>query len=384
MKTNRKIGIITFHAAHNYGSVLQAYATQQLITCMGYDNEIINYRLPNQLEFYNNLYSRRFGSKDFLRRVMRLPEHGMRVRRSRKFEDFINKKFCLSGEKICTYAELAEISDRYGLVITGSDQVWNKHCTAEFKTEPAESIFGYYVAWAAEETIRVSFSSSIGGMKKDEMYPFIPMLQKYSALSVREADTAAMLSELLINKTVKNTLDPTLLLNKTQWEGLSGDRSFRDDRGYIFVYTLRQFNAAKELLMPVKSLAKKMGLGIKVLAPFSPIFEPGVKCVIDSGPEDFIALIRDAALVITDSFHGTAFSINMGTPFYVIEHSKDNRKGLLLKKLGLQERSLSSCNKLTEIDEYCSDFTDVHHILEIEREKSVKWLSDCLEDLYGD
>lgn len=384
MNKNGKVAIITFHAAHNYGSVLQAYATQYLVSSMGYDNEIINYRLPNQREFYNNLYSHKFGNKDFLRRLMRIPEHKKRVKRKETFESFILSNYKLSDYEYNTYEELINLHDKYKAIITGSDQVWNKHCKAEFMTEPEKSILGYFLDWADDTVSRISFSSSFGGMKREEIAEFTQMLNKYSALSVREADGAQMLSELLNNRPVENTLDPTLLLGREEWNGLCKHKSYSGDHRYILIYTLRQYNAAKELLEPVKSLAKKHGLKIKMLAPFSLTTEHGVESVIDSGPADFIALVRDAELVVTDSFHGTAFSINMGTPFYVIEHSKDNRKGLLLKRLGLQERTLSSCNELTHIVDYTCDYAEPHQLLSRERERSIKWLSDRLGELYAD
>ena len=384
MNQNKIIGIITFHAAHNYGSVLQAYATQQLIKGMGYENEIINYRLPNQRQFYNNLYSYKFGAKDFLRRIMKLPEHKKRVERKKKFENFISGKLVLSEKEYKAYDQLMGLHDRYDAIITGSDQVWNKHCKAEFKTEPEESILGYYLNWADDDVVRISFSSSFGGMKREEISAYSQMLAKYSALSVREADGAQMLSDLLDGRSVENTLDPTLLLSPAQWSELCKGNSFSGTRQYVLVYTLRQYNAAKILLEPVKELSKRFGLEIKVIAPFSLTCDAMAQSVIDSGPEDFIALIRDASLVVTDSFHGTAFSINMGTPFYVIEHSKDNRKGLLLKRLGLQDRALTSCDELLNINDFSCDFSAATRFLGLEREKSIKWLNDRLEDFYGD
>lgn len=384
MNMNEKIGIITFHAAHNYGSVLQAFATQYLISTIGYDSEIINYRLPNQKEFYNNLYSHKFGSKDFLRRLSRIPEHAKRIKRKEKFERFIQSNYKLSDKEYNTYDELKKIHDKYKVVVTGSDQVWNRHCKAEFMTEPESSILGYYLDWPDENVGRVSFSSSFGGMKREEIAQFAQIISKYNALSVREADGARMLSELLNGRVVENTLDPTLLLERDVWNNMCGNRSYSDDSGYILVYTLRQYNAAKELIEPVKHLAKIHGLKIKVLAPFSLTTDRAVESVIDSGPEDFVALVRDAQLVITDSFHGTAFSINMGTPFYVIEHSKDNRKGLLLKRLGLRARTLSSCNDLTHIVDFCCKYEESHQLLNVERDRSIRWLSSRLGELYAD
>lgn len=381
MEKNGIVGIMTFHAAHNYGSVLQAYATQRLISNLGYESEIINYRLPNQKQFYNALYSTRFGLKPFLRRIMRLPEHKARVIRRNKFEEFITQELTLSNKEISEYDGLKEYHDKYSVLITGSDQVWNEHCTAEFKTEPEESILGYYLAFADDNIARISFSSSFGGMKKNEVEKYVPFLSKYSFLAVREEDGATMLSELLSGRKVENTLDPTLVLDREEWKSLC--TKGHADR-YILVYTLRQYNAAKELLAHVRRLARRHNLKIKIISPFCANFDKDIEIAIDSGPDEFISLIRDAELVITDSFHGTAFSINMSTPFYVIEHSKDNRKGLLLKKIGLENRMIHSYEELEAVDSYTMDYTRAYDLLEQERERSIQYLKESLKEVMVD
>ncbi|WP_321022921.1 hypothetical protein [Enterocloster bolteae] len=102
----KQIGIMTYHAAHNFGSVLQAYATQKLLNELGYSNEIINYRLPNQKEYYNKLYSTRFGYKEFLRRLIRFHETDSRKLRIDKFEDFIHRKLVLTETEYNNYLEI--------------------------------------------------------------------------------------------------------------------------------------------------------------------------------------------------------------------------------------------------------------------------------------
>jgi hypothetical protein len=380
MNQSGKIGIMTFHAAHNYGSVLQAYATQHIISDLGYKNEIINYRLPNQKSFYNDLYSCKFGAKAFLRRIMRFSEHGKRILRKERFENFICGKMRLSDVEYNTYEELLTLHNAYRVLLSGSDQVWNEHCKAEFMTEPPESILGYYLAFANSDTPKISFSSSFGGMKENEIKKYIPLLEQYSFLSVREADGAKILSNLLNGQSVENTLDPTLLLNKESWNQLCNEGK---KENYILVYTLRQYHATKELLEHVKVLADRFRLTIKLIAPFSIVRDSKIESVIESGPEEFITYIRDASLVITDSFHGTAFSVNMGTPFYVIEHSKDNRKSLLLKTIGLQNRIISTFQELEMIQDYSCDYSQVYKQLENERRKSVRYLKMALEEAYA-
>ena len=213
----KQIGIMTYHAAHNFGSVLQAYATQKLLNELGYSNEIINYRLPNQKEYYNKLYSTRFGYKEFLRRLIRFDETDSRKLRIDKFEDFIHRKLVLTETEYNNYLELRNANFSYPVLLAGSDQIWNEHCRAEYWTEPRESILGYYLAIGNAAAARISFSSSFGGMKKDEIEKYLNYLEKFQSISIRESEGAELLSSML-GRTVYNTLDPTLMLNSEGWK----------------------------------------------------------------------------------------------------------------------------------------------------------------------
>lgn len=375
-KVKNKIGLMTFHAAHNYGSVLQAFATQQVIEGLGYENEIINYRLKNQRMYYNRLYTTKFGLKHLLRQLIRLPEHRKRCIRAQKFETFIEEKLKKSETEFTTYGELKAGAPDYPVLISGSDQVWNLHCTAEFKTEPPESILGYYLAFGSEDTKRISFSSSFGGMRPEEIEQFKDHLARYDALSVREASGADMLKELL-GREVENTLDPTLMLNGEEWSKLTLQN--HPSEKYIFVYTLSQYKAVQRLLSPISEYAREKSLKAICSAPFSPVHVSGVQACPDCGPQDFLTYVKNAELVITDSFHGTAFSINMETPFYVIQSGRDRRKLQLLQKLGLEDRILYSAEELRSIRDYSCDFTNSQARLSLEREKTLAYLDNALK-----
>ena len=374
-KKQNKIGLMTFHAAHNYGSVLQAFATQQIIEKLGYESEIINYRLKNQRMYYNRLYTTKFGLKPFLHQLIRFPEHRKRCIRAKKFEIFIAEKLKKTEREFTTFNELKSSVPNYPILISGSDQVWNLHCTAEFKNEPPESILGYYLDFGNDDTKRISFSSSFGSMCSEEIELFRDYLARYDILSVREASGAEMLKQLL-GKEVENTLDPTLMLNSEEWSELTFQESLPDK--YIFVYTLSRYKAVQRLLKVISEFARDNGLNVICSAPFSPVYISGVQACPDCGPQDFLTYVKYANLVITDSFHGTAFSINMKTPFYVIQSGRDRRKLQLLQKLGLEKRILYSVEELRSIRDYACDFTDAQKRLELEREKTLVYLENAL------
>lgn len=366
----KKIGIMTFHAAHNYGSVLQAYATQTVFDRLGLDNEIINYRLKNQKDFYNNLYSPHFGKKDFLNRVLKIGEHKKRKLRSEKFEDFINHKLKLTKKEYNTLGELQAEKFDYSTLVSGSDQVWNKNCTAEFRNEPDESILGYFLDFGGDSVKRVSYSSSFAGRDWDYISRYKRYLDRYSSISVRESSSAKMLSEKL-DREVVNTLDPTLVLSGREW---LLDGTYDINEKYVFVYTLSKYHAANELIAAAKSFADKNDMKVICVAPFSRIKIKGVQSAQDCGPLDFLSYIKSAQVVVTNSFHGTAFSINFNTPFYTVQSKNEKRRTVLLRKLGLESRIIEKAAELNNIEDYKCDYAHTNSVLTEERAKTVEYI----------
>ena len=371
----KKVGLMTFHAAHNYGSVLQAFATQYTIEKLGYPCEIINYRLKNQREFYNKLYSYKFGKKFFVSRLLKLPEHRKARKRLQKFEAFITERLKLTSKEYTTYDALLSLRDQYDVLVSGSDQVWNENCTAEFRTEPPESILGYYLAFAGDKTRRIAISSSFGNMREEAIQKYKAYLSQYASLSCREQNGADMLSKLL-GREVTNTLDPTFLLKRDEWL-IKGVYDVKEE--YIFVYTLARYRTAQKMLKDIHAFAQRQNMKVICVAPFCPVHVPGIKAFADCGPLDFLSYIRSAKLVITDSFHGTAFSVNFGVPFYNIQRGNDQRKAQLLNKLGLGHRILAESAELAKIEDFSCDFTAAWEKLNCERNATMQYLQNALE-----
>ena len=125
MKRKEKVGIITFHASHNYGSMLQAYALQQTILNMGYDCEIINFRTFRQKNYYRPEFLRGALIGQFNRILLYLPFIFPLWKKHCKFEQFLNEKFRLSSKEYTTEDELKLTKFKYDIYISGSDQIWN-------------------------------------------------------------------------------------------------------------------------------------------------------------------------------------------------------------------------------------------------------------------
>lgn len=377
------IGIMTFHAAHNYGSVLQAYATQKTLDRLGYENEIINYRLINQIEFYNHFYTTFFGKKQFIQRLKRLPEHRKRSKRRDRFEKFINQRLRLTNEVFHSYEELKQAELKYPILISGSDQIWNKYCTAEFKKEPPESIYAYYLAFGESSAARIAISSSFGSSKVQDLSDYVNFLNRYDEISVREETGVEMIYE-LTGKQAICTLDPTLMISKEEWN-IEGTYERKDK--FVLLYTLRRRKEVQAMLKYLLEIFGNTDYKVVCIAPFSPVLVANVENRADCGPLDFISHVKSAALVVTDSFHGTAFSINLETPFYMIPYGQDKRKELLMEKMGLSFRKIDSIADISKIDlDHCFDldFTACRTVLEKQRETSINYIQRAVGRFYSD
>ncbi len=366
----KKTATITFHASHNYGSNLQAYALQQIIIGLGCENEIINLRTERQKDLYT-VFTKRKGIKCFIKNLSHLLYYFPLKRAYYKFEDFINNKLSTTKE-YSNEEQLKEANLKYDVFIAGSDQIWNPI--------PKDFVWAYYLTFV-DEGRKVSYASSFGQLAslgdnatKDRISQ---NLKTFKAISVREQGALDNVKA-LTGVTPQIVLDPTLLLTKNQWLDLVKDKRRIVNRDYIFFYTLF---ADPERMDIVKRVSKITGLPI-VTSNFSnqyDVFNPFIK-KYDAGPLDFLTLVRDAKLVVASSFHGTVFSTLLNVPFFAIDGMSDARIRTLLETTGLEHREI----KTTNIEEKCSnafdiDFQSVNERIEAARISSIEFLKKSLE-----
>lgn len=379
MGRNYMVGLITFHGSHNHGSMLQAYATQKCIENLGYDVEIINFRMLSQKEYYA-LYQTKYGKMRFFRGLLMLPIHNARKKREDKFEKFLEERYNLSEEEYSSYEDLKLISGKYSICVSGSDQIWSNRIP-ELVGSDIDYTGVYFLDFVDDKTKRISYASSIGEATFDELENKRELLSKFSAISTRERKGADILKA-LTGRDVETVVDPTFLLNRSQWRQIETRERIVSEK-YLFLYTLRGIRPGMKWARELTAFAKKTGLKVVCVSPFFPIVFPGVKCLVNIGPEDFINLIDHAELVFTDSFHGTAFSINLQKPFYslTLASSNDNRKIGFLKELGLEKRILRSYGEIRKINNYSLDYSKAEKILNQKRSESMKWLEESLQNV---
>ncbi len=362
-----KVGLLTFHSAQNYGAVLQAYATQEVLKGLGHEIQVIDYRPPYLIrqQFFPSSKGRPLSIK------IKILIEGMlclywRYKRRKGFDSFINSRLNLSHEKYVNKSFTS--NDYYDAFIMGSDQIWNIKLTHGFDDL-------YWGNFASKRKVRkISYAASMSNYllddeQKQKMYN---LLENFNSISVREEELKQFIyNNFKINATTVS--DPTFLLGKSKWQENSINP--RITKKYVLVYTI---SLRDEVMRIARLVAKQLNavileftLGVNKRVVFN-------KYQVAT-PEEFLGLLENAECVLTSSFHGTAFSIIYNKPFYSVAHGndKDTRQKTILEKLGLLDRFISrdSNPEFKQID-----YGKVNPKLAVLRKESIAFLKNSLSD----
>lgn len=318
------IGILTFHNVSNIGANLQASALVQYINREFGEAEIINY-CPNHLTAYNSS-SRRV--LRFFRQLLTYPSHKQKLQKSRRIAAFQRENYRLSKRYYRGDADILAHPPQYDILISGSDQILN--------TTLSNCSTAYYLTFS-HTAKKISYASSFGrtNISTDEARLIREELPKFSSLSVREASAADILKEHL-GRAPQLVLDPVFLLDPQEWQKKCSSASTQTC-DYVFVYSMESSQVLAQLVQRVHS---ETGLPVVVVrgggsAGIIPGWED-----LTCGPKEFLRNIQDAALVVTNSFHGSALSILFGKPFLCVAHSTRNTRLENLLTLVGQEASI--------------------------------------------
>lgn len=328
----KKIGILTFHCAHNYGAVLQCYALQETLKKMGHDVEVIDYRPEYLLTPYNIFNKCRIQSKNpilvikhSIREMLLL---AVRIKRHHAFDKFITNRLNLSY-----HVAGHNIPDCYDVYIMGSDQIWNPKITKGF--DPV--YFGKF-NFQKKGKKYISYAASMEAKTLSEQVKnsYKKLLKNFDFISVRETQLAALLQP-LTDLNVSVVLDPTLLADISIWNDIAKDPNIKDK--YVLVYQVRTNDST---LYIADNIAKQINAKVIEITAWHDIKFRNNKLQYES-PESFLGLIKNASCIITTSFHGTAFSIIFNRPFFCIQldDEEDTRSISLLKSLKIENRLIS-------------------------------------------
>lgn len=379
----KKIGIITLVRVNNYGAELQAFATQKALQLMGYDAEIIDYHY-----FTNPRHIKSKGSKPRFKMPLKLTiivwlyplyqlykrfkqDKLVLGRRIHNFEEFHNKHSRFSIE-YRTAESLESANMDYDVYIVGSDQVWNPYNYT--------SLDPYFLKFAPQDKTKVSYASSFGisSLPTSALSYYRDALHNLDAVGVRE-ENAVQIVENVSGIKAQWVLDPTLLLPGREWEKYGKEVPFLPNR-YVLIYEITPCPFVKELSMNV---AQKLGCKVVRInrEAIREEKEDEVINVMDAGPSEFIWLFKNATMIITNSFHGTAFSINFQKNFYVVipkRKQNNSRQQSLLHLVELDNRLLVEGSPYPDQRNFTVDYKHVLPVLEIEREKSFRFLNDAI------
>ena len=337
-----KIGIMTFHKSINYGSVLQAYALAYKLREMGHEPEIIDYEPHNYNDQYQ-IIQPPFSMKAVKHDFVNLTFYRAMKNRKAAFEQFRKKHLPLTSKEYYYGDDLSELNGKYDLFICGSDQIWN--------TDAADFDTAYFFPFISN-TPKIAYAVSLNkGELSNTAEPerLKESIMDFKALSSREVSGQKKIYDFIDGqKDVHVVLDPTLLNDKSAYQALSEKRII--DEQYIFFYSINYASAAvkaaslvaERLNLPVYTLVN--GKGSRALYNM----KKGGKIKIikdDVSPEDFLSLICHAEKVVTNSFHGTAFSIIFEKDFYSVQNidetgnpKNDTRIFNILNFLEIQDR----------------------------------------------
>ncbi len=374
LNTNQKsVGLITYHYFHNYGAVLQAFALSFVISKLGYVCRIIDFRPERNL-------SRSFGfsrnPRNWPGALARLVFWQDHLKYRKRFDDFITSYLPLTDQCYRSAAELCQNPPRFDTYVCGSDQIWHPLL---LKRE-----FGlpFLLNFAPPGSRKVAYAPSFGVSEIPEEYKdtIARHIAHFDSLSVRESIGQRIVLN-LTGRIAAHVLDPTLLLQPDDYRKIAVEPAIKKDFVLVYPMELGKDNSFERLVKLVRARLK---------LPFVFVFPDSYSNVwlhfanhlcLDAGPREFIGLFARASFVLTNSFHGTAFSILFGKPFLGVPHSLTNVRIInLLEMLELADRQLAQPELVNENAELLEpiDYSHAHQLLQVEVERSLEYLRNAL------
>ena len=379
-----KVGILTILNVNNYGAELQCCALYRKLQQLGYDAEVINYLFGIHPEhvFDGEKRTVPIPLKQLIK-VKLLPVvqnmfcmfHQKNKRlRNKRFDEFHAKYNHLTSTVYPSVKSLYEAKFNYDVLCIGSDQVWNY--MKGYSLEP------FFACFDKNNMKKITYASSIGlsSLSVEAEQVFKKELASFAYISVREQQASEILEKLL-NKKSDVVLDPTLSLNEQEWiEVAKYDMCPKEKYLLVYIVTIKPCDYVLSL---ARHIAKQRNLKIVRICRDAYPEHSGsdVEEILTAGPSDFVGLFSKAEFVVTNSFHGTVFSINFSKPFYSViksHHSTNSRLTSILKKLGLEDRIVPVGSQLPMISDI--DFSDPSAKLEAERKLSIEYINKALSN----
>lgn len=368
-----RIGIITIQKCDNFGADLQAYALGVKLRMMGYDAENIDYLFYKHsrhlksggmenpvlpISLVNKIKERLF---PILNAIRGIRNAAIAHERQRRFDAWFERNVKV-GREYRSVKSLYDNPPRYDVYMVGSDQVWNPRMYSNIKP--------YFLDFAPKGAKCVSYASSFGvsELAGGVFYRYKQWLKRFSHIGLREKTGEEIVKAMALGVEVKHVVDPTLLLTAEDWTCVANLDVEVPTGGYVLLYDLI---ASEETVFLARKLAKKRGWKVVRIGDGA------------YGPGEFLGLFAKASAVVTNSFHGTVFSILNRKPFYtIIPRTMTNASRIesLLDSVGLRSRMLRYDEAGNAMDFAPIDWAEVGARLDALRKESVDFMTRSIEE----
>jgi len=356
-----KVKMLTFHNAENYGATLQAYALKETLKKLGTNPSFVNYENKAILADYKLI--RTNSLKSFFSSLWFLPRN---LKRKRSFKSFSDVYLDTNTKAYTDISQIEQDIEEGDVFVAGSDQIWNSELTdglsdiytLNFKTDKNIKRVIYGASLGNEELLQ---RNALDFKTKTEMLDYI---------SVREQSIIKPLEDICGNK-VEQVIDPTMLLGKSDWDRLVANNSTvnLNNKKYILVYTLFE---SEQVTKIANYISKLTGLKVIHFRKYN-AYDNEYMNLYSKGPIDFVNAFKNAEYVITNSFHGTVFSVIYEKCFYsVLPKERAGRIKDLLNKLNLDSRIIEKVEDINLEDKI--DYTFAKEKIEEMRAQSIEYL----------
>lgn len=376
---DKKVRIITRRAGYNFGSSLQAYAMQQIVYKLGFENKIIDYdELSKNIKwrvrpFFDDCLFFTMNLAPTISNLVAKKKYKWLVDRNtqkEKFQSFEKENLVLTRRKYKSSKAIVKDAKDYDICICGSDQIWSP-----LLYDPV--MFLSFCTNSKTKTIAYAPSFGINRVEtyQNNIKEFI---QRIQFLSVREEQGHAIIKD-LTGRAASVVLDPTLLLKQNDWEKVMVP--VKPSEPYILCYFLGNKYIPHNFITDLQTRTQCKIINI---CTFRTINTINGECLSTASPAEFISYIANANYVCTDSFHGTIFSILFERQFFTFERfqneqeNQNSRIHTLLQKLEASHR-LIPYNAISAENVLPIDFATLKSHLETNRAFSIQYLKTALE-----
>lgn len=373
----KKCALLTITDGTNYGNRLQNYALQEVIKSLGFQVDTIkretSHDLPAKVRMISDI-------KYLVKKIIgwNIYDEGKRLR-TKKFKRF-NKEYISFSTYLLQNSQAPKcLKEKYDFFVCGSDQIWN----SRFRIVQEDIL--NHLAFFAEPNQKIAYAASFGTSDIPEEYQkyFTQLLPTFKAIGVREYSGVDLVHQMCGRNDTEVVLDPTLLLGRKEWDKIAKEPAFYTGEKYILTYFLGGRNSAiKKRISELSTQYNAVAINLDK--------EGFTDHSIDNmdaysvSPDEFVWLIQNAELVLTDSFHACVFSIIYHKKFVPFQrkaveanNNMSGRLDTLFKKMGIQQEIDSMEEPHLLPKSYDTEAVDTR--LEQERNKSIDFLKNALE-----